>query len=130
MKNTTGGVYAFSLFYFFKQNESFVQRDENSSGKTWRVFFQKDFLPSLKILHLTWSQVCPRDPGPLKPWIPGTRPGTIPGFASKVLPGSGVEHLLPTTSITARSVCLCRPRCPCVIPIILKLLDQTSSLVS
>jgi hypothetical protein len=32
---------------------------------------------------LAQSQVCPRDPGLLQPWIPGTRPGTSPGIPSK-----------------------------------------------
>jgi hypothetical protein len=34
---------------------------------------------------LAWSQVFPRDPGLLQPWIPGTRPGTNPGMPSKLL---------------------------------------------
>jgi len=34
---------------------------------------------------LVLSQVCPRDPGLLQPWIPGTRPGTSPGIPSKLL---------------------------------------------
>ena len=33
---------------------------------------------------LAWSQVCPRDPGILQPWMSGTRTGTNPGFTSKV----------------------------------------------
>ena len=33
-------------------------------------------------MDLIWSQVCPRDPGFLQTWIPGTRPGTKSGFPS------------------------------------------------
>jgi hypothetical protein len=37
----------------------------------------------INLRDLAWSQVFPRDPGLLQPWIPGTRPGTTPGIPSK-----------------------------------------------
>ena len=39
----------------------------------------------IKLRDLAQSQVCPRDPGLLQPWIPGTRPGTSPGIPSKLI---------------------------------------------
>jgi hypothetical protein len=38
----------------------------------------------INLRDLAWSQVFPRDPGFLQPWIPGTRPGTTPGIPSKL----------------------------------------------
>ena len=38
----------------------------------------------INLRDLAWSQVFPRDPGLLQPWIPGTRPGTTPGIPSKL----------------------------------------------
>ncbi len=37
----------------------------------------------INLRDLAWSQVCPRDPGILKSWIPGTSPVDSPGFTSK-----------------------------------------------
>jgi hypothetical protein len=37
----------------------------------------------INLRDLAWSQVFPRDPGLLQPWIPGIRPGTTPGIPSK-----------------------------------------------
>jgi hypothetical protein len=52
---------------------------------------------------LALSQVCPRDPGLLQPWIPGTRPGTSPGIPSKAVTrvhlGDPVSHSLTWASM-------------------------------
>jgi hypothetical protein len=37
----------------------------------------------INLRDLAWSQVFPRDPGFLQPWILGTRSGTTPGIPSK-----------------------------------------------
>jgi hypothetical protein len=37
----------------------------------------------INLRDLAWSQVFPRDPGLLHPWIPGTSPGTTPEIPSK-----------------------------------------------
>jgi hypothetical protein len=45
----------------------------------------------INLRDLDWSQVFPRDPGFLQPWIPGTRSGTTPGIPSKTSSTSGVR---------------------------------------
>jgi hypothetical protein len=46
----------------------------------------------INLRDLAWSQVCPRDPGLLQTWIPGTRPGTTPGIPSKCQWGDVVYY--------------------------------------
>ncbi len=50
----------------------------------------------INLRDLAWSQVFPRDPGLLQPWIPGTRPGTTPGIPSKILSGSKARQGNPS----------------------------------
>ena len=66
----------------------------------------------INLRDLVWSQVFPRDPGFLHPWIPGTRPGTTPGIPSKTptdternLRGKGIEKVRKL--INHPVVCLC-----------------------
>ncbi len=122
-------------------------------GKSWRVFFVKYLLKKEKFFEktgeqpsvtgglrtgdskkfesirinlrdLAWSQVFPRDPGVLKPWIPGTSPGTTPGIPSiptllKSL--SGDAEVLPDhpgqSRVTSCSRIFFFPaKCLCVTP--------------
>jgi hypothetical protein len=61
----------------------------------------------INLRDLSWSQVCPTDPGILQPWIPGTSPG----FASKIFSSGFICHGCPDTSPPSNSAGTCPAAC-------------------
>ena len=60
------------------------KRDSLRDGRSQDRDIKKIESIRINLRDLAWSQVFPRDPGILQPWIPGTRPGTTPGIPSKI----------------------------------------------
>jgi hypothetical protein len=76
---------------FLKKEKFFEGTGETPSvTRGLRTGYSKKFESiRINLRDLALSQVFPRDPGLLQPWIPGTRAGTTPGIPSKVRPSYG-----------------------------------------